>query len=282
LFRFYSQIRGRNLWSTIGFIALVVGVTWLLPDHTIDRLQIFNPRKFGYLILTLAGLEFCSYALIKYRQGKENHLVIGFLGGLISSTAVVVTESRKSRFPDHFPETIVAANLAALAELLLIALLLSTSLFWSVLPAFGACLTTGVASLWFLRRRSRSQTDIPHAMGAPPNFWGVMRLALIMAAILAAVALVKRSLGSEATYALVFVSGFFELHGVTYATSTLYNQGDLTLDLAKSSLFVATTSSFFAKSALMFGLGERRLALKTSLILLTMTISLWAIGVAKY
>ncbi len=65
LHRFTHTIKPLELKAAISLLLIAVIVVDLAPNTTIDPWNLFNPRKFGYLVLTLATLEFSSYIILK-------------------------------------------------------------------------------------------------------------------------------------------------------------------------------------------------------------------------
>ncbi len=97
LHRFTNAIKPSELQAALLLLLAGVSIISLVPDSPIDRWAIFNPRKFGYIVLILATLEFSSYVLTKMIGQKTGTLVVGFLGGLVSSTAVLVSTARRAK-----------------------------------------------------------------------------------------------------------------------------------------------------------------------------------------
>ena len=61
---------------------------------------------------------------------------------------------------------------------------------------------------------------------------GIFRFSIALGAILALVSLAELRLGKEATFTISFLTGLFELHGISLANATLFSQGQLTSDIA--------------------------------------------------
>jgi len=81
----------------------------------------------------------------------------------------------------------------------------------------------------------------------PIGLKGAAKLSFFIFGLLAISALVKRTLGSEALMIVSFISGLFELHGVTYANAALFVSGMLTAKEATIALLLALLASFISK-----------------------------------
>jgi uncharacterized membrane protein (DUF4010 family) len=270
LHRFTHAIKPKELKAAITILLIAVVVVELAPDRTIDSWKLFNPRKFGYLVLTLATLEFLSYILLKVVGEKRGSLLVGFLGGLVSSTAVLISSSRQAaRVPGAWRSmtaTVLVAQIASFCELLVIVLLTSEVLFLSVLPALASAVVFCGVSLWVVwRNQNPLNTELK--IESPLDWKGVGRLSLIFAALLALVSSVQHWFGHDAIYPLTFLAGLFELQGVSLANATLFTQEQIPLEVANRCVLLAAISSLFAKVGMAWFFGRNAFALSLSVIL---------------
>lgn len=258
LHRFSRALQPAELEAALLLLLGGVVVVNLVPDKAIDPWSLFNPRKFGLLILTLATLEFSSYALVKLIGERRGSLLVGFLGGLVSSTAVTVSAARQAKATPGSWRTALAstlaAKLAALSELLLIVGLVSPSLLLGVLPAVLAGLCVGALAVALIARGRHGGEPAPLKLRSPLDWKGVLRLSLILAAILGAISATRAWLGDQGTRALSFLTGLFELHGVSLANATLFAQEALEHEVARDGILLAVLASLVAKVALAWSL----------------------------
>lgn len=263
LHRFSHSIKPIELETALLLLLAGVVVINLVPDKAVDPWDVFNPHQFGILILTLATLEFSSYALVKIIGEKKGTLLVGFLGGLVSSTAVLLSSAKQAkRAPESWrtlASSALAAKLAALAELLLIVGLISTDLLLHVLAPILAALLAGGLILFILAWKSNGH-DSGLALKSPLDWPGVLRLSLILGAILAALSLAEVWLGNQGTLVLSFVTGLFELHGVSLANATMFSQKQLGLETAKVSILLAAIASLVAKIAISWSIERKAFA----------------------
>jgi uncharacterized membrane protein (DUF4010 family) len=253
LHRFSHAIQPSELEAVLVLLVGLVLIINLVPDRAIDSWNIFNPRRFGFLVLTLAALEFASYLLAKLVGEKKGFLLAGFLGGFVSSTAVLFTSARRASSLRTswrgLAGAVVAAQLAALLELLLIVALISPPLLKGLLPPIVGTLATGGLALGILAQ-SKGKVASGKPLRSPLDWRNVFRLSFTLAGILAAVSVTQRWIGDRGTFALSFLTGLFELHGVSLANATLLSQGDLSLAAARASTLLAVSASLSAKVAL--------------------------------
>ncbi len=254
LHRFTHTLKPSELEAALLLLLAFVVVVNLVPDTYIDPWGIFNPKKFGFLVLILGALEFASYVLTKIIGIRASGLVIGFLGGLVSSTAVLLSSARNSKkLPATWKAQVsstLSAKLAALIELLVIIILVSPdNLFMKVFLSVAAGLAIGGVALAFSVKNSHAK-NMQIELKSPLDWKGVLRLSLVLAAILALISASIKLLGEGATFAVSFLTGLFELHGVTIANATMHSQGQLSTDVASLSIIFAVVASLIAKIAM--------------------------------
>lgn len=279
LHRFTARVKPSELQAAILILLLGVLVLNVLEDKVVDPWGIFNPRKFGLLVLTLAGLEFASYVLTKMMSETKSTLVIGFLGGLVSSTAVLISSAKKAKSDEtsraHALGSAVAAKLASLTMLVFIVGMVSVALLQAIALPLGLCILAGAVALALILWR-HPEGGAGVEVRSPLEWRGVLRLALLLGAILAAVALAKKFFGEAGTLALSFLTGMFELHGVSLATSTMFARGQLSEGAAFESILLAATASLVAKIAIAWIVERGRFAQILTLIFTLMTAVLWS------
>ncbi|MBC7467248.1 MAG: MgtC/SapB family protein [Bdellovibrio sp.] len=281
LHRFIHLINSSEIKAAITLLLIAVVVIDLAPDTVLDRWGLFNPRNFGYIILTLASLEFSSYVILKLVGEKNGSLLIGFLGGFVSSTAVVLSSGRQAtKNPDSwrtFAVATIAAELASLVELLIIIFLISRPLLMRVGPTIAIVILIGACALLILRRKDQIQNS-ELILKSPLDWKGVLRLSILFALVLVLITVTENWLGHEATYSLSFLTGLFELHGITFANATLFSKNQLTLQMTNTCLSLAVAASLIAKIAISYSLNRGRF----SLVLTAVFLAMIAVIVASY
>lgn len=273
LHKFIKNIKPIELQSALFLFLAGVVIINLVPDHTIDPWGVFNPKKFGFLVLTLASLEYFGYISVKIIGEKNGRLIIGFLGGLVSSTAVLLFSAKQAKQSPSEWRTLfvstVAAKIAALVELLLIVYFISESLFKQIgLPVFSIVLMAGLSILVVNKNvfgnksadentsKSTNTKDYDLNLKSPLDWKGVLKLSVTLAGILGLISLAKLWIGDEATTAISFLTGLFELHGVSLANATMFKQNQLSLESANFNILLAVVASLVAKLSLTWAISR--------------------------
>lgn len=270
-----KQIQPKEIQATVTLLIISIAILIFLPDRTIDPWQLFNPRKFGILVILLAVIQFGGYVAIRVFGARLGMALTGFFGGLISSTAVFASLPRYSR--DH-PAMLFALVSAAIfsvigtfLELLIILFVAAPALMKAVLLPIGTMIAVGATAGIFTAKRN-SNNEIISKSNNPLDVKSVIKLATFIASMIIIVALAKRYIGSEGVQLVSFFGGLFETHSVSLANATLLVQNKLTLAQAKQAIGITILASYTSKFILLWSLARNRFTLITSLFLTGMLI----------
>ena len=274
LHRFTQALKPVELKTAITILLIAAVVIDLFPDANVDPWGFFNPRRFGYLVLTLACLEFLSYIAYKFIGEKKSSLVIGLLGGLVSSTAVLLSSARSSKIADdswrNKAITVIAAQLSSLIELLLIVFLVSPVLCVQVSFSVAPLVLFGGSALFVLNKKIVGQISEPIVLKSPLQWKGVFRLSVIFTFFLVLVSVAEKWLGTDATMALSFLTGLFELQGISLANASLFVQNQVSLQHANEFISVAIIASLISKLALSWFIGRNKFSICLSVVFVPM------------
>lgn len=287
LHRFTHAIKPIELKTAIIILLFTAVVIDLAPNAVIDPWGFFNPRKFGYLILTLACLEFLSYISFKVIGEKKSSLVVGLLGGIVSSTVVLISSAHQVRKDEttwqNMAYTTIAAQIASLAELLLIIYLISPTLLIQIASITLPIIIIGAVALFFMNRKIAIQNaDVE--LKSPLDWKGVFRLSVIFTFLLALTSIAQHLLGKEATLALSFLTGLFELQGISLANATLFSQKQVSIEAAFQCIAVAIIASLISKIIMSWFFGRNKFAVCLTVVFVPMIcvvagLSFWVLSV---
>lgn len=258
--------------ATIMIIVAVV-ILPFLPNKTIDIWGLFNPRRFGLLVMIIAIVQFGGYVAVRILGNQIGIILTGFFGGLVSSTTVFLNLPRIVSESPQIIFSAVAAGLLAtvgmLVESLFILSIISLPLMSSLFIPILAMILTG-AFLAFILQRGHIHNHIITGSINPLDFKAVLRLAIFISIMLILVATAKNYLGSAAVHTLAFLAGLFEVHSTTMATATLHAHQLLILNEARSIIAIAIGSSYVTKFIILFISARNRFGFITATSLLAM------------
>jgi len=269
-----ERITAKEIEAAITILIISVGITSFLPDRTIDPWGLFNPQSFGIIVLILAGLQFGGYIVIRLFGEQLGMMLVGFLGGFVSSTAVFasLSQAKKNITSKSIYSTVVAgifATIATLIAFLLVIIVVSPPLLQYIIwPVVGAIAVGGVSSWMFMKNNNEQKISITYPN--PLDIMAIIKIALLIMGILLFVAITKQFLGLRALPITAFITGLFEIHGMAYAIALLYKDQIITLTVATELLAIVVFASFVSKFALVWIIAHNRFSVIISLYLTVM------------
>lgn len=272
------QIRQEEIRAAIEILLISLLVLVFLPDHTIDPWNLFNPRRLGILIIILSVMQFSGYVAMRIFGERLGVVLMGFFGGLASSTAVFATLPRFYREHVDLLRPIVAAAIysvvAMLLELFVIVFVASSEVAITLLWPLIAMIAVGILIAFLLvHTKQKPEHGIIAVTMNPLDIKAILRLTAFLGGMLFLVALSGRYFGNEGIRWVSFLGGLFELHSISLATATMFSEHKLTLMDARYNLGIAVLATFFSKYLLLWGLARNRFAVLTSLVLMVILIA---------
>jgi uncharacterized membrane protein (DUF4010 family) len=272
-----KKFKPQEMEAAIILIVFALGILPILPNKTIDPWGLFNPRNFGMLIATIGTIQFGGYIAIHLFGERFGMAFMGFLGGLVSSTAVFATlPGTLHAHPKFTLATIASAILATVAmlvEIITIIFVASPTLLVYIIWPMITMISLGIIFVIFLLHFQKFKKNTPLTLSNPLNLLSILRISIFLGITLVLIAVAKRFVGTEGMLLITFLGGLFEIHGITLATGLLYLQKQLPINVACLILYVAILASFISKFFLLWSLSPHRFALQTSLFLLVMIAS---------
>ena len=144
-------------------------------------------------------------------------MISGFLGGLISSTALTASLAKESKTSDEselsmLSISFLSGTLAMLTEALLVTFLGTDVFPIRILPVFLAPFMVTLSMIIY--RSMKSNTQIDETLREKPlRIVPLLKLALFIIAILGLSKILQNFFGQSGLMALTFIISLFEVHG---------------------------------------------------------------------
>src|SRR6185503_2024213 len=99
LHRLARRVELADVEATLQFAVISVIILPLLPNQNFGPppIDVINPYKIWLMVVLIAGLNFVGYVAVKVLGSEHGLGVTGVLGGLVSSTALTLSFSQRSR-----------------------------------------------------------------------------------------------------------------------------------------------------------------------------------------
>ena len=268
-----KKFKPHEMESVIVLIIFTLGILPILPNHTIDPWQFFNPRNAGLLLAIMAGIQFSGYVAIHLFGERLGIALTGLFGGMVSSTIIF------AELPDtlnKYPQTSLAitascllATIAMLMEVLIIVLVASPTLLFYIISPIAAMIIIGLVSTILLLHYQKT-TYKPDRLLNPIRLKSIIGSSLLIGLMLIFIAIAKRFISIKGILLVSFLGGLFDTRGISLGSTLLYLGSQLHLQDVRAVIYTAILASFLSKLVLLWSLTSHHFALQTSLFLLSM------------
>ncbi len=257
-----------DLYATLKFLIVAVIVLPLLPHRDVGPLGAIDPFNVGLMIVTISALSFLGYIAIRWLGPRRGVLVGAALGGLVSSTAVTVSFSARTKTtPGLAP---VAAGAIAIASTIMIVrvgvlvALTAPELLGTLAAALvGMTLGAIVGGLAVFRREGDIAT-VPEVKN-PFELASAIKFGLVFGAVLLVTKAAKVYLGDRGLFIASGLAGTTDVDAITLSSAQLSRTGTEAW-VATVAISIAVAVNTIVKTGLAFGIGGVRLGWRAALI----------------
>jgi uncharacterized membrane protein (DUF4010 family) len=239
LLYFKAELRGvahklerRDLVSILQLAVVTFVVLPLLPDRAFGPYAVLNPRHIWLMVVLISSVSLAGYVALRVVGRERGATLLGFFGGLVSSTATTLAYSRYARtgvaFTSLSTAVILIANLVPLLRLMALATILAPAILSTLAPVLGTSFVTGSAAYVLSRRHGewRGELTIPE-ISNPTELRTALGFAALYAMVLLLTAWLVDIIGSRGVYAMALISGLADVDAITLSNLRLYSLGTL-------------------------------------------------------
>ena len=262
--RLVARIGEGELRAGLQFAVLALVVLPLLPQGRYGPLGGIEPRGLWIIVLLFSALNFAGYLARKAVGPERGYGVTGFMGGLVSSTAVTFQFSRLSRedpsLGTGLAVGVVGASTVLLPRVLVVSALLNADVARALLPFLVPPLVVGaILLLVAVARRWEPQQEAKGADGIqnPLRLTSAIKMALAFQASLMLISYVSSNIGSSGVLASAAVLGLTDMDALTLSMSRLGTTPDM-VRLAARAIAIGILGNGALKITLAIGLGGTR------------------------
>src|SRR5215472_1834125 len=236
-------------------------------------ISVINPYKIWLMVVLIAGLNFLGYVLVKILGNEHGLFVTGILGGLVSSTAVTLSFSQRSRQEPAMSAAFVLAITVAwtimFVRVVVMVGLANPSLAAILSLPLGLMAATGMVVSLVLWRHSRSRETGVVTTGANPFELGeAIKFGLLFGVVTVVAKAAEVYLGGTGLYLAGAVAGLTDVDAISLSMANLAAADGASLMIAARTIVVAVLSNTLAKTGMAVFLGTP--ALRRTLLLATL------------
>lgn len=262
-----KEIKEKDSRATILFLLMTFVVLPILPNHTVDPYNLFNPRQIWLMVILISGLSFIGYIVTRIFNANKGLLVMGFFGGLASSTAVTLTLSKKASKNNQTNTALVVAiaisSSTMFLRVILWTLILDRELFEALLLPYVLATVVGYIYIYIIYTQTKTKElseDV--AFQNPLEFNTALKMGVLFGVIFSVLSLVDTYMGSLGVYIVSFISGLSDVDAIVLSLGELFNESKLSKESVLYAIILATVANTLTKIVISLVVGNRFIALK--------------------
>lgn len=253
-----------ELRAGLHFLVLALVVLPLLPAGPYGPWDAVRPRELWGIVLVFSGLDFAGYAARRVVGLSRGYGLTGMIGGLVSSTAVTLGFSRRSRDEPMSSGALAFGVIGACTVLLprvtVVSGALSPAVARALVPYVAPPLVVGVvlAVLAARRRAPAGEGDqVGSDGGNPLRLWPAAQMAVAFQLAILLIPLVRHWLGAAGVLASAAVLGLTDMDALTVSMSRLA-ESPAAAPMAARAIAVGILANTLLKLTLVLSLGSAR------------------------
>ncbi len=260
-----ERLTRRDLVAVLQFSVLTFIVLPILPDHDYGPYHAFNPHHAWLMVVLISGISLAGYTALHVVGTRYGAPLLGFLGGLVSSTATTLLYARNSKnnqaMSNLASSVIVIAGMVVLVRLLVISTVVSYGALPGLLPVLAGGFLCGlVVALYNWRKMTRTtELNIPETSN-PTELRAAIGFGLLYVIVLLGAAWMEDLAGSRGLYVMALVSGLTDVDPITLSSLHLFNLGQLDEHQTVTAIALAFISNIAFKFGMVMFIGGWNLA----------------------
>jgi uncharacterized membrane protein (DUF4010 family) len=259
------RLTHKDLISILQFAVLSFVILPILPDRDYGPFDTLNPHQIWWMVVLISGVSLAGYAALRIAGSEHGAPVIGFFGGLVSSTATTMVFARHARDKSDFVRmatvVILLANLMVTLRLMIVTGMVAPQLVMPLGLVLGSGLILGLIATLLVWRHLEMSGDVPMPeIGNPTELKTALSFGLLYAAVLFLAAWLQDVAGSKGLYFVALASGLTDVDAITLSSLRLFNLEKLAGEQAVTSIALATLSNLAFKSGLVVTIGGAALS----------------------
>ncbi|MFZ0455228.1 MAG: MgtC/SapB family protein, partial [Ignavibacteriaceae bacterium] len=264
LHRFVGKVSEEDLYATIKLAIISVIILPLLPNKVIGPLNILNPQMIWLMVIFISGISFIGYIFVKVFGQNKGIPITGLMGGLVSSTAVSYSFSKKSKENNasakNFALGILLASTVMFPRIFVVILVLNSALIKSVwIPLLILTFVNAAVSYFMFRdikyNNSREGIDLKN----PFKLKSALLFGLIFAIMIFLSKAAQLYMGKNGVYAASAFGGLASIDAIIVSLTQL-SYHKLNGDVIAIAVIIVVISNSVFKGIIALIWGTRELS----------------------
>jgi uncharacterized membrane protein (DUF4010 family) len=272
LLYFKPELRGlsqkltrRDLVAVLQFSVLTFIILPILPNKNFGPYEAFNPHQAWLMVVLISGISLAGYAALHVVGTRYGAPLLGFFGGLVSSTATTMIYAKHGKGNQAMlnlaASVIVIAGLVVLLRLLVVSAVVAYGALPGLLPVLAGGTVSGlVVALYNWRKMSKAtELYIPETPN-PAELHTAIGFGMLYVVVLLGSAWMADIAGSQGLYAVALASGLTDVDAITLSSLRLFNLGQLSEQQTVTAIALAVLANLAFKLGMVVFIGGWTLA----------------------
>ncbi|MGA9574922.1 MAG: DUF4010 domain-containing protein, partial [Lysobacterales bacterium] len=283
------RIEPSDVEATLKFAIITLIVLPLVPNTNFgpEGLEVINPYNTWLMVVLIAALNFIGYILVKVLGREHGFGITGLLGGLVSSTAVTLGFSQRSRSePELAPVLALAILLAWTVMYFRVVVEVGVVNFSLAMNLALGMLLMGVVSLaicLLLWRRGRSTATAEVESGHNPfELGGAIKFGGLFAVVIFIASAAQAWFGDSGLYVAGALAGLTDVDAIALSMANLAQQDPASTGAAARTVVIAVISNTMVKCGMAIWLGapsmRRTMIPITAALAFAGAVAAWLVG----
>ena len=264
LHHFVGKVSEEDLYATIKLAIISVIILPLLPNREIGPLDILNPRMIWLMVIFISGISFIGYIFIKMFGENKGIPITGLMGGLVSSTAVSYSFSKRSKensaLAGNFALGILLASAVMFPRIFIIILVLNSALIKSIwLPLLLLALINAAVCYSMMKEINHNKSNLEIGLKNPFKLKSALLFGLVFAVMIFISKAAQVYLGKNGIFAASAFGGFASIDAIIVSLTQLtYNK--LNGEVISIAVIIAVISNSIFKVVITLIWGAKELS----------------------
>ena len=287
LHRFAGTLDPQEIRAFAQFIIISVLVVPFLPNEDFGPYEVWNLKEIWMMVVLVSGISLVGYLLMKILDRRRGALWTALLGGLVSSTAIALNFSRRSKEEGESSGTTLGMGVLAACTMMfprvaLIVGFIRVETALALLLPVSLLALVGFLMIAYLRKRNghpEAEDLRTSPVGNPLNLRVALQFALLYAGVKWLVAYADADHGIEGMYLAATVSGLTDVDAISISLAQ-QSKDSVQIGIARNVILVAMLSNTMVKFliVLISGSTTLRKAVLPGFLALIGTGMVWLLG----
>ncbi|WP_380880026.1 membrane protein [Sphingomonas sp. DBB INV C78] len=242
------KLRWAELRSAVILLALTFVLLPVVPADAIGPFGGISPARILKLVIVLASISFCGYVAVRMLGATRGALVAGAVGGIVSSTAVTITNAQRSK-TEEGTNALAAGAIGAGAISFLRTAILVSALAAVLVPILVPALVAGAVAMiaYAAVLAWRDTAENPEQTQKNPfELWSVIKMALLLVGVAFLAQAASQLFGNAGLIIVSALSGLADVDAATVTVTGMINR--ISPQVGAEAIAIALFSNVVAKA----------------------------------